>query len=180
MMDVYDKCPVYHGKIISLRQTTMEDASALLSCYSDEKAVPFFNSDNCNGDDFFYRTIERMEQAIRFWGLSYKNKYFVRWSIVECRTNMVIGTAEMFHRKADDKFDGYGVLRIDLMSKFEKAGIIADILEIAERHFYDDFHVKHILTKAIPSAVDRRKALESCGWSELGEKMMTHDDYFVK
>lgn len=62
--------PFYKKKLITLKQTTLEDAEELLKCYSDEEAVPFLNSDNCHGDDFHYTSIERMKQAIN-QGLSW-------------------------------------------------------------------------------------------------------------
>ncbi|ERI89641.1 hypothetical protein HMPREF1982_04506 [Clostridiales bacterium oral taxon 876 str. F0540] len=42
--NIYEKCPTYKGKIITLRQTSMEDAEELLKCYSDEKSVPFLTN----------------------------------------------------------------------------------------------------------------------------------------
>ena len=38
----------------------LEDCDDLLEVYSDEAAVPLFNNDNCKGDDFHYKTKERM------------------------------------------------------------------------------------------------------------------------
>lgn len=35
--------------------------------YSDKNALPFFNSDNCHGDNFYYPNEDRMRQAIKFW-----------------------------------------------------------------------------------------------------------------
>lgn len=66
-MGVYDMCPVLRSTNFTLRLVEKTDAPALLRVYSDEQAVPLFNSDNCNGDDFHYTTLERMEQAIDFW-----------------------------------------------------------------------------------------------------------------
>jgi len=130
----------------------MKDADDLLKCYSDEKAVPFFNSDNCNGDNFYYTSIERMRQAIDFWEFSYKNKYFVRWTVILKDTDEKIGTIEMFHRIAEDKFNHYGLLRVDLQSEHETQEIISEILEIANENFYKAFDVKAILTKAVTYA----------------------------
>ena len=56
-----------------LRPLKDEDAEDLLKVYSDIKAVPLFNSDNCNGDDFHYKTLERMRQAMGFWKQAYEN-----------------------------------------------------------------------------------------------------------
>ncbi len=51
MVNPYEKCPVYESEKYLLRLVEASDAPDLLSVYSDEKAVPFFNSDNCHGDE---------------------------------------------------------------------------------------------------------------------------------
>lgn len=51
-MNVYEKCPVLESENFLLRKVCLEDSDDLLKVYSDEKAVPFFNGDNCHGDDF--------------------------------------------------------------------------------------------------------------------------------
>lgn len=179
-MEVYKKCPEYRSKLITLRKTVTEDAEELLKCYSDENAVPLFNSDNCHGDDFHYTTIERMRQAINFWDFSYDNGYFVRWTVILKGTSDKIGTVEMFHRIAEDEFNHFGVLRIDLQSKFENQQIIDEILEIANENFYREFDVEAILTKAVPSAVERIASLRENGFDSLNRKLMIYDDYFVR
>ena len=73
MKDVYVECPVLGNEAFLLQRTVMADAQELLEVYSDEKAVPFFNSDNCNGDNFFYRTLEQMQAEINFWEASYRS-----------------------------------------------------------------------------------------------------------
>ena len=45
-------------------------------------------------------------------------------------TNEKVGTIEMFRRQAEDEFNNYEVLRIDLQSKYEEQKYIDDILEI--------------------------------------------------
>ncbi|MVX67359.1 GNAT family N-acetyltransferase [Clostridium chromiireducens] len=179
MKDIYEECPIYTKDLITLRQTTMEDAEELLKCYSDEKAVPFFNSDNCHGDNFNYKTLERMKKAIDFWNFSYENKYFVRWTVILNNTKEKIGTIEMFHRIADDEFNHYGILRIDLQSDYERQQIIGEILEIVNEYFYKAFDVKAILIKAIPENIERIAALSKMGYESVNRKVMTYDDYFV-
>ena len=178
--DIYEECPMYKKKLITLRQTDVKDAQELLKCYSDEKAVPLFNSDNCDGDDFHYTTIERMKHAIDFWNFSYKNKYFVRWTVILNDTNEKVGTIEMFHRVADDEFNHYGILRIDLQSDYERQPIIDDILEIVNENFYNAFDVKAILTKAIPDGTERITSLVQKGYQPINRKLMIYDDYFAK
>jgi len=176
---IYEECPIYKKIHITIRQTTMEDALELLKCYSDEKSVSLFNSDNCNGDDFHYTTLERMKQAIDFWDFSYKNKYFVRWTVILNDTNKILGTIEMFHRIAEDEFNHYGVLRIDLLSSYEVELIIDEIVEIVNDNFYDLFSVKVMLTKAIPCATVRITSLLKNGFVPLGRKLLIYDDYFI-
>lgn len=177
MKDIYDECPIYKENTIILRQTNMDDAESLLKCYSDEKAVSFFNSDNCNGDDFHYTTIEKMKQAIGFWDFSYKNKYFVRWTVVF--EENIIGTVEMFHRGVDDEFNHYGILRIDLQSKYENKLLLDEILKVANKNFYKAFNVSSILTKAVPDAEERINSLIHNGFHPINRKIMTYDDYFI-
>lgn len=180
MKNVYEVCQTYQNTCVTLRQTTLDDAEKLLKCYSDKKAVPFFNSDNCHGDDFYYTSIERIIQAIEFWNYSYSNRYFVRWSVILNSTNQIIGTVEMFHRIAEDDFNHYGVLRIDLQSEYEKQKVINGILEITNKEFYNLFDVKAILTKAIPEAQERVISLKKNGYIPLSRKLMIYDDYFVR
>ena len=47
-----------------LRPACKEDSVQLLKIYSDKNALPFFNSDNCHGDNFYYPTKEKMDSAI--------------------------------------------------------------------------------------------------------------------
>ena len=179
MKNVYEECPIYKKKMITLSQTNTDDAEELLKCYSDEKAVPFFNSDNCEGDDFYYTTIERMEKAIDFWDFSYKSRYFVRWTVVLNDTKEKIGTIEMFHRCTEDEFNHYGMLRIDLQSKHEVQSIIGEILEIANENFFEAFEVEAILTKAVPEDKQRISSLAQNGYKPLGKKLMSYGDYYV-
>jgi ribosomal-protein-alanine N-acetyltransferase len=178
MRDIYEECPTYKNKLVTLNQTNLEDTEELLKCYSDKKAIKFFNTDNCNGDDFHYTTVERMTQAIDFWEFSYKIKYFVRWTVILNDTNEKVGTIEMFHRVAEDEFNHYGVLRIDLRSDYETQAVIEDILEIVNENFYKAFDVEAILTKAIPEATERISSLVQKGYQPINKKLGVYGDYW--
>lgn len=180
MKDIYEECPIYSKNLITLRKTIIEDAEEILKCYSDEKAVPLFNSDNCHGDTFYYSTTERVKQAIDFWNFSYNNRHFVRWTVILNDTNEKIGTIEMFHRLAEDEFNHYGILRIDLQSNFESKAIINEILEIANENFFKAFEVNAILTKAITKATKRIASLVQNGYKPINMKVMNYDDYYVR
>lgn len=180
METVYKICPTLKNQLITLRQTIVEDADELLKCYSDVHAAPFFNSDNCHGDTFFYTTVERLKQTMEFWDYAYRHRHFVRWTVIVNSTSEIIGTIEMFHRRADDEFDHYGILRIDLQSKYENKEILNSILEISNQHFYELFNVHSILTKAIPTAKERIISLKENGFCPLNKKFMIYGDYFVR
>ena len=90
-MNIYESCPVLQGERFLLRPVEAADCADLLAVYSDERAVPFFNGDNCNGDDFHYTTPERMAEALRFWIWSYENGWFVRWAIVDRGSGRAVG-----------------------------------------------------------------------------------------
>ena len=60
MGDVYSVCPTFEDASYFLRFVTEEDSKDLLEVYSDKRALPFFNSDNCHGDNFYYPTKEAM------------------------------------------------------------------------------------------------------------------------
>jgi RimJ/RimL family protein N-acetyltransferase len=175
--DVYGSCPDYAGSRISLRLIRETDYGDLLSCYSDEKAIPLFNSDNCD-DDFRYRTPERMRQAVDFWVDAYRKRYFIRWTVIDNETGKGVGTIEMLRRRAGDDCNNYGILRIDLRSDFERETILQDILAIAKSAFFDAFDVEYIVTKAIPSAHTRINALKVSGFTPLGRPMNIYSDYW--
>ena len=156
----------------------------MLKVYSDSKAVPLFNSDNCHGDDFYYSTLEKMRSAIDFWLFSYEKGYFVRWSVIDKAEDMAIGTIELFRRQAEDFFTDCGVLRLDLRSDYENAQEIVQILGLILDHAFDWFGCSMIATKAIAEAAQRRCALESLGFTLREEKLIGHDgteyeDYLI-
>lgn len=184
MVDVYKNCPNYENEYYMLRLTNKEDKADLLKVYSDEKSVPFFNSDNCGEDDFHYTTENRMGQAIEYWLWEYKRQGFVRWTIVSKATNEAIGTIELFHREADDYFTNCGLLRLDIRSDYEIASEIVSILKLIIEHTYTLFHCDKIATKGITSATERISALRSLGFKLSEEKLIGHggteyDSYFV-
>lgn len=184
-MNVYESCPIYQNEKYLLRMVKLEDCDDLLEVYSDEAAVPLFNSDNCHGDDFHYTTKEQMLSAIEFWLYSYEKKYFVRWSIVDQLNNKVIGTIELFHRDSNDYYTNCGLLRIDLKSSYEKKLEIVSILNLLIPETYEAFNCSMIATKVNEYAYERKVALESLGFILKENKLIGHDGteysgYWVK
>ena len=184
--DVYAEIPILENEKFMLRGIQAEtDAEALLKVYSDERAVPLFNSDNCNGDDFYYKTMERMQQAIAFWQFSYEHRYFVRWAIVDKHRNEAVGTIELFNRRAEDYFDNCGLLRLDLRSDYERVESIHSILKLIVPKTKEFFFCNRIATKAIPIAEQRIYVLEQLGFhlsKEVlgGQAGKSYASYYVK
>ena len=81
-MNIYSKCSVLESERFIVRLLQDEDGDDLLKVYSDKNALPFFNSDNCDGDNFYYPTKERMAKAISFWKTSYDNGWFATKSFI--------------------------------------------------------------------------------------------------
>ena len=177
-MNIYEQCPVLENERFKARLISADDCADLLKVYSDKEAVKLFNSDNCDGDDFYYTTPERMKQAVNFWLFSYKEGYFVRFSIIDKKTSEVIGTFEIFKRIADDYFTNCGLLRLDLASAYEERGIIDEILSLIIEPIFGWFDCDMIATKAIPEAAERICALENHGFSLSYEKLIgAYDEY---
>lgn len=184
-MDIYKSCPQIESQNYKLRLVCGDDCGDLLKVYSDKKAVPFFNNDNCNGDDFYYTTPERMKQAIDFWIYSYEHGYFVRFSIIDKKTASAVGTIEIFNRTADDYFTNCGLLRLDLASTYETQAVIGEILSLITEPIFDWFDCNMIATKAIPAASKRISALKDHGFKLSNEKLIgghdhtEYDNYYV-
>lgn len=184
MDNVYVSCPEFENKRFKLRLISIDDCDDLLKVYSDKKAVPLFNSDNCSGDGFYCTTRENMKQAIDCWKSEYDRKGFVRWSIIDKKDNTAIGTIELFHRDSNDYFTNCGLLRLDLRSDYEIKDSIIDILNLIVDKTYSLFECSIIATKALPIAGERIKALEMLGFLPTENKLIGHDaeysSYYVK
>lgn len=182
MVNVYVNCPEFENEKLLIRRTGKGDRDDLLKVYSDEKAVPFFNGDNCHGDDFHYTTPQQMEQAMDFWEQSYRDGWFVRFTVICKGSNSAIGTTELFRRNADN--GGTGVLRLDLRSDYEREDVILSLLSLIIPHAYELFNCKCIITKGFPDSSDRLSALEKYGFKKSSDKLIGEDgteysDYFA-
>ncbi|AUJ29688.1 GNAT family N-acetyltransferase [Liquorilactobacillus hordei] len=183
--DIYRTCPIIENSNFLLRRTTLNDKEDLLKVYSDKMSVPFFNSDNCDGDDFFYDTLSRMEKAINYWNEEYKLNGFVRFSILNKKNNEAIGTFEIFKRVSKvDKFNNFLILRLDLRSDFEKSQIVLELLKIIIEPLVKIFACSKIASKVIPENTERRKAFQNYGFIQsysplIGDNDQKYFNYFV-
>lgn len=184
MSNIYKNVPKFESEKFLLRFVDKDDVEDLFAVYSDKNSLPFFNSDNCGGDDFHYTTENRMEQAIEYWLWEYNRQGFVRWAIVSKTTDEAIGTIELFHRDAADYFTNCGLLRLDIRSDYEISSEIIEILRLIIEPAYTLFGCDKIATKATIAATERIAALKDLGFKRSEEKLIGHngteyDSYFV-
>lgn len=175
-MNPYETCPVYESEHYLLRLVEPSDAPDLLLVYSDEKAVPFFNSDNCNGDDFHYTSLERMKSAVEFWRWAYDAKAFVRWTVIDKNSQHAVGTIELFRREAKDHFNDCGLLRLDVRSDYECEKSIFELLSLIVPPTFELFGCRMVATKIPKSASERRAAAERLGFTASEEALVGGDD----
>ena len=173
--DPYVKFPILGNERFLLRKVEDGDAKDLLSVYSDKESVKFFNCDNCNGDDFNYTTIERMQEAISFWKYSYENRFFVRWAIVDKINGLVVGTIEQFHRDSNDYFTNCSLLRLDLKSDYEKKDIIVNVLKLIIPSSYNLFNCEKVVTKSFDDDIERENALYELGFKNPNKTLIGHN-----
>ena len=156
-MNIYEVCPVLESKKFIVRLFDRSDCDDLLKVYSDKNALPFFNSDKCDGDNFYYATKERMMEALEFWKSSYENGWFVRLSIIDKSASSVIGTVELCLRVSEDEFNNMGILRVDVRSDYEREEVLFDIIALIKPHLSAMLGCNGVLTKAPIYAVERSK-----------------------
>lgn len=182
-MRIYDKFPTFENDELLLRPVGKEDCTDLLAVYSDKNALPFFNSDNCDGDNFYYPTIERMNDALLFWQSAYENKWFARWAVVEKADSKVIGTIELCRRASEDAFNDAAILRIDVRSDYEKERILSEICSLIIPPVFDLFDCLQVITKVPIYAVERTLAMQKAGFRKsehllIGKTGYAYDGYW--
>ena len=126
-MNPFEKCPVVETENFTIRLIELSDSKDLYQCYHDKTAVALMNDDNCDFG-FYTDSEEKMAETIGYWIDFYKKGYFIRFSIVDHKTNTVVGTIEGFSGET-------GVLRIDIKSTYETTSNILQIISFAVQNF---------------------------------------------
>lgn len=183
-MNIYNACPTIENDRYIIRLFDNNDCDDLLKVYSDKNALPFFNSDNCDGDNFYYGTKERMAEAISFWKMAYDNGWFVRLSIIDKAILRVIGTVELCLRVSEDDFNNMGILRVDVRSDYEQEDALYDIFSLITPKLEEMLGCKGVLTKAQIYAVERVKAIKKVGFTKsehllIGKTGYAYDGYWT-
>ncbi|MDR2570267.1 MAG: GNAT family N-acetyltransferase, partial [Oscillospiraceae bacterium] len=157
--DPYAICPEYETKHLKFRLVRLEDAQELLdSFYNDLSKWMFYGNDMCK--KIFagqYATLDEMKNCIRIWLNEYKNKYFIRFSVLDKSTGKFIGTIEVF-----DNFDKQkrgAALHIDFAASYETQIYISELLSLADKEFFRTFGFISLFIRADPNANERITAL---------------------
>ena len=159
----------------SSRDLTIDDWKELIVVYKDAMCIPFFNSDNCHGDIFYYSTEERMKKAISFWLDSAEKGYFTRKVIVDNSNNRAIGTIEYFVRSGEENYNDTIVLRVDVHHYYEKKKPLVKILRLAVKDAFESCKCNDIITKGWEYAIERREALKLLGFKEQDDDLIGHN-----
>ena len=166
---------IYESDNFIIRLVNEDDASGLLKCYSDINARPFFNSDKCTSD-FYFNTLDEINNCIKMWIGCYKRQEFIRFAIVAKLTMTAVGTIEMFGNIGAYKVKR-GILRVDICSEYENEAYLSEIVGLCVENFYDAFDVDFILIKAISQAINRISSLKSFGFIEY--EFPDRENYFI-
>lgn len=177
MADLYKEIPVFENNRFMLRAVAEQDSADLREVYGDKNALPFFNSDNCDGDNFYYATEERMREAIRFWQSAYENQWFVRWAVVDKLSDKVVGTIELCHRISEDAFHDAGILRIDVRNDYEQSALLFQIGSLIVFPAFELLKCRMMITKAPIYAVERIKAMQDLGFLQSKDFLIGKDGY---
>ena len=183
LMKIYEQFPSFENDAFLLRPVIREDCDDLLKVYSDKNALPFFNSDNCDGDNFYYATKERMTDAIDFWQSAYEKQWFARWSIMDKSSEKVIGTIELCRRASEDAFNDAAILRIDVRSDYEKERVLSEICSLIIPPVFDLFDCLQVITKVPIYGVERTLAMQKAGFRKsehllIGKTGYAYDGYW--
>lgn len=163
--DPYEDCPTVENSDYMIRFVEVSDAESLLPCYAHPTESVITNSFNCTMG-YNAHTIEQMRECIKGWQRFFKEKSFIRWSIVNKSNNNAVGTIELFNRYSIDFYDNCVILRLDLCDKYEEFDEINKILELIIPNVFSWFECEFVATKVDTSAIERIESLTMFGFKK--------------
>lgn len=160
--DPYDKCPEYESENFHLRLVSVDDAEDLLECYKNPTISVQGNEEGCNYG-YGSQTVDEMRDFIRRWLDEYKNRQFVRLSIVDKRENKAVGTIEIFNSHESHTITRRVDIMLDVTAKYETEEHLSELFKISDS-FFHDFKCDKIVTQIMPEAICRKTAAEENGY----------------
>ena len=186
MDKLFEINPKIENSRYRIRLVRKKDLIELLEIYSNKENLKFINVDDCNGEDFYFPTIEMLEKKYEFWKYAYKKKWFIRMTIISKNDNRIIGTIELMKIISFDSFDGDILLRLDLKSKCEQSEIIKEVITLIKEKLISDCSYKKIITKSTKDMSVRTNALIDLGFKYSNRLLLgkednkLYKDYYVK
>ena len=180
-MDVFTVCPEYETEHFKIRKLEAGDVEGLFSCYSDPEAARYFNGDCC-GDNFYYTDKEKFRECVEYWLSRYEARDFVRWSVLDKRTGLLVGTIEVCP-SLKYAVDGrkMGILRIDLKSEYERWPVLKELMDVLICHIYENFEVASIIMKVQKDAGERQKLIKEYQFVAAKEECnISLEDYYIR
>lgn len=175
--DPYAKCPEFDTEHFHLRQVCMEDAEELLCYYGDLSKWMFYGNSWSNGIfTSSHPTLEEMQKCITSWLDEYKNKFYIRFSVIDKAVGKPVGTIEVFDNL--DRAKRGAALHIDLSAPYETRAYLAELLTLADSELFPLFGFKYLIVRALPNAAERLAALRSAGYELFESESREH--YYVK
>ena len=169
--DPYTEATPLASDRFTLRPMKPDDAEALLACYADPRAWPFFNDDNCSGH-FMFKTRKEMGEAIRIWIICQETRAFMRYTLLD--NGVPFGTVEFCPRNELHPVHGrVSIVRVDVDPAHEQADDLYDLLKCTIRQMMPAFRVDALITKAVPQAVERIAALKAWGFRPTEDQQLT-------
>lgn len=176
----FDECPVYETEDFIFKLVNQDDAEDLFICYTDPITLKHMNNDNCSGE-WRLKSADELKNA---WQKDYENRTFIRWSIKCKSTGKVIGTIEIAPLPWGKWFFGaeppIGILRLDLLSSFEKPEVFSEIIHMMSTQLADDFEVNKVIMKALPEEPEKVSALLSNHFHPDTVNEFQYDNYYIK
>ena len=170
-----DETPMSAGRF-TIRRIRADDAGALMACYSDPLAWPFFNEDNCSGH-FMFTTREVMDQAIQIWTTCHDTRQFARYTLLDA--GVPFGTVEFCPRRELHPVHGrVSIVRADVDPAHERSDAIQDILGCVIRDMMPAFRVDALITKAVPQAEERIAALGASGFRPTQDPSLSRFEHY--
>jgi len=162
----YEKCPVYETEHFHLRLVKLKDAADLLECYKHPTSAVQGSAANCYVGPGGYGSQKKrdMRKFIRMWLDEYRNREFVRWSVIGRQSGLAVGSIEMFCDPSLLPGCRGGVLRIDLIAFYETELYVAELLRLVVDEFYTLFDADVITTNGHPEAEIRLRAIAAAGF----------------
>ena len=159
------KCPVYETEHFKLRQVKREDAADLVECYKNPTLAVQGSAHGCivGPGGYGSKTKREMQAFIRFWLKEYRERKYVRWSVIDRQSGKAVGTIEG---------GGYGILSegtgtmlmVDLLAPYETEVYVPELLQLIIDKFYALFKADILVIYGMPGADIRLKALSAAGF----------------